>query len=57
MSAISGEKPKISVGDRLPEDLYFGALNEGEVEPKKVTVKEVFGGKNVVMFGIPGRRR
>ncbi|CAG8484923.1 11697_t:CDS:2 [Paraglomus brasilianum] len=54
MSAISGEKPKISVGDRLPEDLYFGALNEGEVEPRKVTVKEVFGGKNVVMFGIPG---
>jgi len=55
MTAISGQKPKISVGGRLPEGLYFGALNEREDEPRKVTVKEVFGGKNVVLFGIPGR--
>ncbi|RIA93748.1 redoxin domain-containing protein [Glomus cerebriforme] len=46
--------PKIKVGDRIPDDLYFGVLNEGEELPHKVTTKDIFSGKKVVLFGIPG---
>jgi peroxiredoxin len=48
------EQKRISVGDRIPDDAYFGVLNEGDVEPKKLTAKELFSGKKVVLFGIPG---
>lgn len=46
--------PKIKVGDRIPDDIYFGVLDEGEEKPHKITSGEVFKGKKVVLFGIPG---
>jgi peroxiredoxin len=42
------------VGDRIPGDIFFGILNEGEEKPQKITTDEVFKGKKVVLFGIPG---
>ncbi|RIB11151.1 thioredoxin-like protein [Gigaspora rosea] len=45
---------KVKVGDKISENLYFGLLNNNEEEPKKITAGEVFKGKKVVLFGIPG---
>ena len=49
--------PKVKVGDRIPDDLYFGVLNEGEEQPRKVTAVEIFKGKKIVLFGIPGKHQ
>ncbi|CAB4407820.1 unnamed protein product [Rhizophagus irregularis] len=46
--------PKIKVGDCIPDDIYFGVLNEDDEQPHKITSGEVFKGKKVVLFGIPG---
>jgi len=42
------------VGDRLPYDVNFGVLNEGEDDPHPISAREIFEGKKVVLFGIPG---
>src|SRR5262245_60343414 len=41
----------IKVGDRLPETTFMAATAEG---PKAMTTKEVFGGKTVALFAVPG---
>ncbi|RUP47532.1 peroxiredoxin V protein, partial [Jimgerdemannia flammicorona] len=45
---------RIKIGDRLPYDVTFGVLNEGEEDPHLMSAKEVFEAKKVVLFGIPG---
>ncbi|CAG8440870.1 5586_t:CDS:2 [Scutellospora calospora] len=47
-------QPKVKVGDKIPDDLYFGILNNNEDNPRKITSHEVFKGKKVILFGIPG---
>jgi peroxiredoxin len=42
----------IKVGDRLPADLKLKEMGEGG--PKEVTVGEMFKGKKVVLFAVPG---
>jgi peroxiredoxin len=51
------ETPKIKPGDRIPGNIYFGVLKNGEEEPRKVEGREIFDGKKVVLFGIPGKQR
>jgi len=41
----------IKVGDKLPE-ATFTVMGEGG--PKPLTTAEIFGGKKVVLFGVPG---
>ena len=42
---------EIKVGDKLPEaDLYYMS----EDGPTKVTTSEIFGGKKVILFALPG---
>jgi peroxiredoxin len=41
----------IAAGDRLP-DVTFRTM--GEAGPKPVTTAEMFSGKSVVLFGVPG---
>ncbi|CAG8725897.1 1518_t:CDS:2, partial [Racocetra fulgida] len=45
---------QVKVNDKIPEDLHFGILNNNEEEPKKIVSSEIFKGKKVVLFGIPG---
>jgi peroxiredoxin len=42
----------IKAGDRLPADLKLKEM--GDAGPKDVTVGEIFGGKKVVLFAVPG---
>jgi len=42
----------IKAGDRLPSDVKLAEM--GESGPKPVTVDEVFKGKKVVLFAVPG---
>jgi len=42
----------IKAGDRLPADLKLKEM--GDSGPKDVTVGEIFGGKKVVLFAVPG---
>jgi glutaredoxin/glutathione-dependent peroxiredoxin len=42
----------IKVGDRLPADIKLKEM--GESGPSDVTVKDLFGGKRVVVFAVPG---
>jgi peroxiredoxin len=42
----------IKVGDRLPESTFMTMGPDGS--PKPMTTKEVFGGKKVALFGVPG---
>ena len=42
----------IKAGDRLPSDLKLKEMSSGG--PKDVTVGEVFNGKKVVLFAVPG---
>jgi peroxiredoxin len=42
----------IKVGDSLPADLKLKEMGEGG--PKDVTVGEIFKGKRVVLFAVPG---
>jgi peroxiredoxin len=42
----------IKVGDRLPADLKLKEMGDGG--PKDVTIDEIFKGKKVVMFAVPG---
>ena len=42
----------IKVGDSLPADLKLKEMGEGG--PKDVTVGEIFKGKKVVLFAVPG---
>ena len=41
----------IKVGDRMPEGTMMTMTGEG---PKPVSSSELFGGKKVVLFGLPG---
>lgn len=41
----------ISVGDRLPEVTFFVMGADG---PQKATTSDVFGGKKVALFAVPG---
>ncbi|MEG6508754.1 peroxiredoxin [Methyloligella sp. 2.7D] len=41
----------IAVGDKLPESTFF-VMGENGPEPK--TTAEIFGGKTVVLFAVPG---
>ncbi|MCX8132723.1 MAG: peroxiredoxin [Roseococcus sp.] len=41
----------IKVGDRIPSAKLMQATAEG---PREVTTEELFGGKTVVLFGVPG---
>ena len=41
----------ISVGDKIPDGSFMTMTGEG---PKPVTTDELFGGKKVVLFGLPG---
>ncbi|CAG8578833.1 16814_t:CDS:2 [Acaulospora colombiana] len=45
---------KIKIGDKIPDDVYFGVLGEGEDDPRKITARDAFLDKKVVLFGIPG---
>jgi peroxiredoxin len=42
----------IKAGERLPADLKLKEM--GDSGPKDVTVGEIFGGKKVVLFAVPG---
>ncbi|GJD08636.1 Peroxiredoxin-2E, chloroplastic [Galdieria sulphuraria] len=42
----------ISNGSRFPEDVTFTTLQEGQV--KEMKASEIFNGKKVVIFGVPG---
>ena len=42
----------IKVGDTLPADVKLKEMGEGG--PKDVTVGDVFKGKKVVLFAVPG---
>jgi len=42
----------IKAGDRLPADLKLKEM--GDSGPKDVSVGEIFGGKKVVLFAVPG---
>lgn len=42
---------RISVGDRLPEATFFVMGADG---PEKATTTEIFGGKKVALFAVPG---
>jgi peroxiredoxin len=48
------ESPEVKVGDCIPYDIEFGVLSEGEEDPHGVSAREVFQGKKVALFGIPG---
>lgn len=54
MAHPSHPQVKVKVGDRIPDDYYFGVMNKGEDLPHKTTSADVFHGKKVVLFGIPG---
>jgi peroxiredoxin (alkyl hydroperoxide reductase subunit C) len=41
----------IKVGDKIPSATLMQATAEG---PKEVSTEELFGGKTVVLFGVPG---
>lgn len=41
----------IKVGDKLPEVTFMAGTAEG---PKPMTTQEVFGGKTVALFAVPG---
>lgn len=41
----------IKVGDKIPSAKVMQATSEG---PKEVSTEELFGGKTVVLFGVPG---
>ena len=41
----------IKVGDKLPEATFMAGTPEG---PKPMTTQEVFGGKTVALFAVPG---
>ena len=41
----------ISVGDRLPESTFMTMSEDG---PSKVTTADIFGGKTVALFALPG---
>ncbi len=41
----------ISVGDKLPEVTFTQMTGDG---PQPVTTKDIFGGRKVVMFAVPG---
>ena len=41
----------IKVGDKIPEATLFHMTDDG---PAPITTAELFGGKKVVMFGVPG---
>ena len=41
----------ISIGDRLPEATLMKATSEG---PKPVNISEIFNGKTVALFAVPG---
>lgn len=41
----------ISIGDRLPDATFFVMGDDG---PEKKTTGDIFGGKTVVLFGLPG---
>ncbi|CAG8647713.1 11009_t:CDS:2 [Ambispora leptoticha] len=45
---------QVKVGDTIPKNVYFGELKDGEEDPQKITSDEIFKGKKVVIFGIPG---
>jgi len=42
----------VKVGDTLPADVKLKEMGEGG--PKDVTVGEIFKGKKVVLFAVPG---
>ena len=41
----------ISVGDRLPETNFMTMTEDG---PAQLTTQDVFGGKTVALFALPG---
>jgi peroxiredoxin len=41
----------IAPGERLPETTFFLMTEEG---PQKRTTQEIFGGRRIVLFGVPG---
>jgi peroxiredoxin len=43
--------PKIKVGDRMPAGTFMQMTKEG---PRKITTDELFKGKRVVLFAVPG---
>ncbi|CAI2179452.1 7784_t:CDS:2 [Funneliformis geosporum] len=46
--------PRVKLNDKVPNNLYFSELNQGENIPHEVTSDQIFKGKKVVIFGIPG---
>ncbi|CAG8584690.1 13740_t:CDS:2 [Funneliformis mosseae] len=46
--------PRVKLNDKIPDNLYFSVLNKGEDVPHEVSSAEIFKGKKVVIFGIPG---
>lgn len=45
---------QIIIGDRLPYDATVFALKNEKGSPCEVKIGELFEGKKVIMFGIPG---
>lgn len=43
--------PKIKVGDRMPAGTFMQMTKDG---PRKITTDELFKGKKVVLFSVPG---
>jgi glutaredoxin/glutathione-dependent peroxiredoxin len=43
--------PKVKVGDRMPSGTFMHMTKDG---PRKITTDELFKGKKVVLFSVPG---
>jgi hypothetical protein len=48
---------QVAPGQQLPHDAHFQLLDEGADEPRPAGYQELFEGKRVVLFGLPGARR
>ena len=53
---IDATRTQVSPGQKLPRDVHFQLLDEGADEPRAVGYQELFEGKRVVLFGLPGGR-
>lgn len=53
-STASAPPPQVSPGQQLPREGVFQVLDEGADSPRDVAYQDLFAGKRVVLFGLPG---
>jgi peroxiredoxin len=51
---ICSRSLQVAPGQNVPQDVQFQVLEEGADEPRAVGYQELFEGKRVVLFGLPG---